>query len=180
MVSAIAADAARCDFAAFRWSLHHPFGSCAASGATDERTSGAAAAERASASAMLSREPIKCPVCSKRFRDASAADAHLVECERRLCAGYNGVPRGGGRARCRSRAHRCSGTATDETLLHDMGRECVICFEELVAGDCVARLPCLCLYHKQCAACAPARRRGALIRHAAADRNQVYRYVVSA
>lgn len=26
--------------------------------------------------------------------------------------------------------------------------ECVICFEELEQGDTIARLPCLCIYHK--------------------------------
>jgi hypothetical protein len=36
---------------------------------------------------------------------------------------------------------------TEDVLQEDKG-ECVICFEDLTQGDTIARLPCLCIYHK--------------------------------
>ena len=35
-----------------------------------------------------------------------------------------------------------------EDVLADDKGECVICFDDLVKGDTIARLPCLCVYHK--------------------------------
>lgn len=35
-----------------------------------------------------------------------------------------------------------------EDVLSDDKGECVICLEELSQGDTIARLPCLCIYHK--------------------------------
>ncbi|WAR11526.1 ZNRF2-like protein, partial [Mya arenaria] len=35
----------------------------------------------------------------------------------------------------------------DDVLTESKG-ECVICFDELDQGDTIARLPCLCIYHK--------------------------------
>lgn len=35
----------------------------------------------------------------------------------------------------------------EDVLTEDKG-ECVICFEDLKQGDTIARLPCLCVYHK--------------------------------
>uniref|UniRef100_A0A8C2IF61 E3 ubiquitin-protein ligase ZNRF1 n=1 Tax=Cyprinus carpio TaxID=7962 RepID=A0A8C2IF61_CYPCA len=40
-------------------------------------------------------------------------------------------------------------TLTEDVLAKDAG-ECAICLEELVQGDTIARLPCLCIYHKGC------------------------------
>uniref|UniRef100_A0A2K5QQN5 E3 ubiquitin-protein ligase ZNRF1 n=1 Tax=Cebus imitator TaxID=2715852 RepID=A0A2K5QQN5_CEBIM len=37
----------------------------------------------------------------------------------------------------------------DDVLSKDAG-ECVICLEELLQGDMIARLPCLCICHKSC------------------------------
>ncbi|XP_029599416.1 E3 ubiquitin-protein ligase znrf2-like isoform X1 [Salmo trutta] len=37
----------------------------------------------------------------------------------------------------------------EDVLSKDAG-ECAICLEELVQGDTIARLPCLCIYHKGC------------------------------
>lgn len=45
------------------------------------------------------------------------------------------------------RSHRCPLLA-DDVLTKDAG-ECVICLEELLQGDTIARLPCLCIYHKR-------------------------------
>lgn len=38
--------------------------------------------------------------------------------------------------------------SADDVLTKDAG-ECVICLEELLQGDTIARLPCLCIYHKR-------------------------------
>lgn len=35
-----------------------------------------------------------------------------------------------------------------EDVLNDTKGECVICLDDLNAGDVIARLPCLCIYHK--------------------------------
>lgn len=35
-----------------------------------------------------------------------------------------------------------------EDILTDDKGECVICLEDLSQGDVIARLPCLCIYHK--------------------------------
>ncbi|KPJ20445.1 E3 ubiquitin-protein ligase ZNRF2 [Papilio machaon] len=66
---------------------------------------------------------IKCPVCSK-FVLPDDIECHLVMCLTRPRLSYN------------------------EDVLSDAKGECVICLEELCAGDTIARLPCLCIYHK--------------------------------
>lgn len=38
----------------------------------------------------------------------------------------------------------------NEDVLADDKGECVICLEDLLQGDTIARLPCLCIYHKNC------------------------------
>jgi E3 ubiquitin-protein ligase ZNRF1/2 len=35
----------------------------------------------------------------------------------------------------------------EDVLTEDKG-ECPICFEEMTTGESIARLPCLCIYHK--------------------------------
>ncbi|XP_059195298.1 E3 ubiquitin-protein ligase znrf2 isoform X1 [Centropristis striata] len=67
----------------------------------------------------------KCPVCSK-FVSSDEMDLHLVLCLTKPRVTYN-----------------------EDVLTKDAG-ECAICLEELVQGDTIARLPCLCLYHKGC------------------------------
>lgn len=37
--------------------------------------------------------------------------------------------------------------SSEDVLSKDAG-ECAICLEELQQGDTIARLPCLCIYHK--------------------------------
>ncbi|CAI5437983.1 unnamed protein product [Caenorhabditis angaria] len=68
---------------------------------------------------------MKCPVCHKVV-PSDDADIHLVMCLTRPKITYN-----------------------DDVLKEDKG-ECSICLEDLLAGNCIARLPCLCIYHKQC------------------------------
>ncbi|VEN35780.1 unnamed protein product [Callosobruchus maculatus] len=68
---------------------------------------------------------IKCPVCSK-FVIPDDIECHLVMCLTKPRLSYN-----------------------EDVLTDDKG-ECVICLEELSQGDVIARLPCLCIYHKTC------------------------------
>ncbi|XP_076336831.1 uncharacterized protein LOC143239544 isoform X1 [Tachypleus tridentatus] len=74
---------------------------------------------------LMSFNGIKCPVCS-RFVIPEDVEYHLVICLTKPRINYN-----------------------EDILSEDKG-ECVICFEELVQGDTIARLPCLCIYHKVC------------------------------
>nr|XP_048296084.1 E3 ubiquitin-protein ligase ZNRF2 [Myodes glareolus] len=67
----------------------------------------------------------KCPVCSK-FVPSDEMDLHLVMCLTKPRITYN-----------------------EDVLSKDAG-ECAICLEELQQGDTIARLPCLCVYHKGC------------------------------
>ncbi|XP_034946783.1 E3 ubiquitin-protein ligase ZNRF2 [Chelonus insularis] len=68
---------------------------------------------------------LKCPVCSK-FILPNDIECHLVMCLTKPRLSYN------------------------EDVLADEKGECVICLEELQSGDVIARLPCLCIYHKNC------------------------------
>ncbi|XP_066096308.1 LOW QUALITY PROTEIN: E3 ubiquitin-protein ligase ZNRF2 [Saccopteryx bilineata] len=67
----------------------------------------------------------KCPVCSK-FVPSDEMDLHLVMCLTKPRITYN-----------------------EDVLSKDAG-ECAICLEDLQQGDTIARLPCLCIYHKGC------------------------------
>ncbi|XP_020609570.1 E3 ubiquitin-protein ligase ZNRF2-like [Orbicella faveolata] len=68
---------------------------------------------------------VKCPVCSKVVL-ADDIELHLVICLTKPRISYN-----------------------EDVLKQDNG-ECVICLEDLCIGDKIARLPCLCIYHKSC------------------------------
>ncbi|XP_067053522.1 E3 ubiquitin-protein ligase ZNRF2-like [Acropora muricata] len=68
---------------------------------------------------------VKCPVCSKVVV-ADDIELHLVICLTKPRISYN------------------------EDVLKQENGECVICFENLSIGDTIARLPCLCIYHKSC------------------------------
>ncbi|XP_037938802.1 E3 ubiquitin-protein ligase ZNRF1 [Teleopsis dalmanni] len=68
---------------------------------------------------------IKCPVCNK-FVLPDDIECHLVMCLTKPRLSYN------------------------EDILSDAKGECVICLEDLNPGDVIARLPCLCIYHKGC------------------------------
>lgn len=74
---------------------------------------------------MWSLNGLKCPVCSK-FILPDDIECHLVMCLTKPRLSYN------------------------EDVLADEKGECVICLEELQPGDVIARLPCLCIYHKNC------------------------------
>lgn len=68
---------------------------------------------------------IKCPVCSK-FVTPDDIECHLLLCLTKPRLIYN-----------------------EDVLTDDKG-ECVICLDDLSQGDTIARLPCLCIYHKTC------------------------------
>ncbi|XP_033339963.1 E3 ubiquitin-protein ligase ZNRF2 [Megalopta genalis] len=68
---------------------------------------------------------LQCPVCSK-FILPDDIECHLVMCLTKPRLSYN------------------------EDVLSDEKGECVICLEDLQPGDVIARLPCLCIYHKNC------------------------------
>ncbi|XP_026570111.1 E3 ubiquitin-protein ligase ZNRF1 [Pseudonaja textilis] len=72
-----------------------------------------------------SHSGFKCPVCSKSVA-SDEMEMHFIMCLSKPRLSYN-----------------------DDVLTKDSG-ECVICLEELLQGDTIARLPCLCIYHKSC------------------------------
>ncbi|RUS88095.1 hypothetical protein EGW08_004148 [Elysia chlorotica] len=74
---------------------------------------------------LFAVQGIKCPVCSKQIA-SDDIECHLVMCLTKPRISYN-----------------------EDVLSEDKG-ECVICFEDLIQGDTIARLPCLCIYHKGC------------------------------
>ncbi|KAL4657225.1 E3 ubiquitin-protein ligase ZNRF1-like [Arapaima gigas] len=68
---------------------------------------------------------IRCPFCSKPFPGGRIED-HLLSCLTSPPLPYN-----------------------TDTLAKDSG-ECSICLEDLLQGETIARLACLCVYHKSC------------------------------
>lgn len=68
---------------------------------------------------------IRCPFCSKPFPVGRIED-HLLSCLTSPPLPYN-----------------------TDVLSKDSG-ECSICLEDLVQGETIARLACLCVYHKSC------------------------------
>ncbi|CBY12278.1 unnamed protein product [Oikopleura dioica] len=66
-----------------------------------------------------------CPKCKKMQR-AEEFETHLVCCLTKPALEFN-----------------------TDVLEADQG-ECIICYEDLMAGQCIARLPCLCIFHEEC------------------------------
>lgn len=104
---------------------------------------------RVSRSCVL-RAGIKCPVCNK-FVLPDDIECHLVMCLTKPRLSYNGE------CVCAVRAFHAANAilnggaslfAPAEDVLTDAKGECVICLEDLNCGDLIARLPCLCVYHK--------------------------------
>ncbi|KAA0709954.1 E3 ubiquitin-protein ligase znrf2 [Triplophysa tibetana] len=46
-------------------------------------------------------------------------------------------------------AHLSPHLLSEDVLSRDCG-ECTICLDDMLQGDTIARLPCLCVYHKGC------------------------------
>jgi len=74
---------------------------------------------------LLSLPGIKCPICSK-FVLPDEIECHLIMCLTKPRISYN------------------------EDVLSCSAGECIICFEVMESGEHIARLPCLCIYHKSC------------------------------
>ncbi|CAL8355157.1 unnamed protein product [Arctogadus glacialis] len=75
--------------------------------------------------AGLLNKGFQCPVCSK-FVSTDEMDLHLVMCLTKPRITYN------------------------EDVLNKAAGECAICLDDLTQGETIARLPCLCIYHKGC------------------------------
>uniref|UniRef100_A0A182YF14 E3 ubiquitin-protein ligase ZNRF1 n=1 Tax=Anopheles stephensi TaxID=30069 RepID=A0A182YF14_ANOST len=86
---------------------------------------------------------IKCPVCSK-FVTPDDIECHLVMCLTKPRLSYNGWF-----SSASSELHYAE-RIYEQDCLADAKGECVICLEDLCPGDIIARLPCLCIYHKGC------------------------------
>jgi len=74
---------------------------------------------------VSSGRDVKCPMCNKRV-NSDDAEMHVVICMTKPKIYYN-----------------------EDVLLDDKG-ECAICLDEMNTGCTIARLPCLCIYHKAC------------------------------
>lgn len=68
---------------------------------------------------------LQCPLCSKDVL-SSEMEAHMAQCVTRPRVTYNA-----------------------DTLTQESG-ECSICLDDLLPGEEIARLPCLCIYHLKC------------------------------
>lgn len=74
---------------------------------------------------FLALRDVSCPVCHKMV-PSDSLDKHILQCLSKPRIDYN-----------------------EDTLTEDKG-ECVICLDDLLVGQKIARLPCLCIYHKHC------------------------------
>lgn len=75
---------------------------------------------------LIAFRDVNCPVCHKMI-PSDDVECHLVMCLTKPRITYN-----------------------EDVLSEDKEQECAICLDELKQGDTVARLPCLCIYHKSC------------------------------
>jgi E3 ubiquitin-protein ligase ZNRF1/2 len=74
---------------------------------------------------IITLRDVHCPVCNKTI-PSDSFDKHILQCLSKPRIDYN-----------------------EDTLTEDKG-ECVICLDDLLIGQKIARLPCLCIYHKGC------------------------------
>lgn len=104
----------------------------------------------------LAEEDI-CPICRRALPprgpngDESAREAHIVDCIRARDPGYQGEGGTGGGS-SGTRVHMLPFTATEKDCVGEDGtpQECSICMVEYDVGDELARLECLCKFHKDC------------------------------
>ncbi|KAI9346117.1 hypothetical protein BDR26DRAFT_817957 [Obelidium mucronatum] len=78
---------------------------------------------------------LECPVCQHsllKMKTAGEAEAHVAECLTRSSPEISG------------------NRYIVQTLKESVDAECVICFNDMVEGERVARLNCLCIYHEAC------------------------------
>jgi E3 ubiquitin-protein ligase ZNRF1/2 len=74
---------------------------------------------------LIALRDVPCPVCNKTI-PSDSFDKHILHCLSKPRIDYN-----------------------EDTLTENKG-ECVICLDDLLEGQKIARLPCLCIYHKSC------------------------------
>jgi E3 ubiquitin-protein ligase ZNRF1/2 len=74
---------------------------------------------------LIALRDVPCPVCNKTI-PSDSFDKHILICLSKPRIDYN-----------------------EDTLTETKG-ECVICLDDLLEGQKIARLPCLCIYHKSC------------------------------
>ncbi|CAF0941572.1 unnamed protein product [Rotaria sp. Silwood1] len=74
---------------------------------------------------IITLRDVPCPVCNKTI-PSDLFEKHILQCLSKPRIDYN-----------------------EDTLTEDKG-ECVICLDDLLVGQKIARLPCLCIYHKSC------------------------------
>ncbi|CAF4294432.1 unnamed protein product, partial [Rotaria magnacalcarata] len=74
---------------------------------------------------LIALRDVSCPVCNKTIPN-DTFDKHILHCLSKPRIDYN-----------------------EDTLTENKG-ECVICLDDLLEGQKIARLPCLCIYHKSC------------------------------
>ncbi|CAF4281298.1 unnamed protein product [Rotaria sp. Silwood2] len=72
---------------------------------------------------LIALRDVPCPVCNKII-PSDSFDKHIIQCLSKPRIDYN-----------------------EDTLTENKG-ECVICLDDLLEGQKIARLPCLCIYHK--------------------------------
>ncbi|CAF1288058.1 unnamed protein product [Rotaria magnacalcarata] len=74
---------------------------------------------------IITLRDVPCPVCNKTI-PSDLFEKHILHCLSKPRIDYN------------------------EDVLTEDKDECVICLDDLLAGQKIARLPCLCIYHKSC------------------------------
>lgn len=105
---------------------------------------------------------VKCPVCQRdltALEGGEDPETHLVMCLTRPRLAYNGEwlngQWGGGLGGVgwfsgfKILKIKITTQFPEDILGTDREEECAICLEEMLKGDCIARLPCLCVYHKK-------------------------------
>ncbi|EXJ83442.1 hypothetical protein A1O1_07065 [Capronia coronata CBS 617.96] len=98
-----------------------------------------------------------CPICRRPLPpkgpngDETAREAHIMDCISARDPSYRAQGGGGGEP-SQARIHMLPFTATEKDCVGQDGspQECSICMVEYNVGDELARLECLCKFHKQC------------------------------
>ncbi|KAE8557563.1 hypothetical protein TMatcc_005027 [Talaromyces marneffei ATCC 18224] len=98
-----------------------------------------------------------CPICGTQLPprgsdgNENEREAHVRDCIARSSGGDRSSP-GMGSPQSQHLLRMLSFTATEKDCLSEDGtpQECTICMEEYEVGDKLARLECLCKFHKSC------------------------------
>ncbi|KAK9448844.1 uncharacterized protein V1518DRAFT_427987 [Limtongia smithiae] len=83
-----------------------------------------------------------CPICGFRLtslKTENEREVHVNDCLTK--ATYSGSP---------DQARRRNRMVVYKLPKSEVGKECIICFEDFKEDDVVARLECLCVYHRKC------------------------------